>query len=36
MKKYDVPLIAMHNQNDKIYKEDIILSMRKFFQRLMR
>lgn len=33
MKKYDVPLIAMHNQNDKIYKEDIILSMRKFFQK---
>lgn len=36
VKKYDVPLIAMHNQNDKIYKEDIILSMRKFFRRLMR
>ncbi|WP_462350572.1 dihydropteroate synthase [Fusobacterium varium] len=33
VKKYDVPLIAMHNQNDKIYKEDIILSMRKFFQK---
>ena len=33
VKKYDVPLIAMHNQNDKIYKEDIILSMRNFFQK---
>ena len=33
VKKYDVPLVAMHNQNNKIYEEDIILSMRKFFKR---
>lgn len=33
VKKYDVPLIAMHNQNNKVYEEDIILSMRKFFKR---
>ncbi|MDU1909750.1 dihydropteroate synthase [Fusobacterium sp.] len=33
IKKYDVPLVAMHNQNNKIYEEDIILSMRKFFKR---
>ncbi len=32
IKKYDVPLIAMHNQNNKVYEEDIILSIRKFFQ----
>lgn len=36
VKKYDVPVIAMHNQNDKIYTEDIILSMRKFFERTYR
>lgn len=33
VRKYDVPLIAMHNQNNKIYEEDIILTMRKFFQK---
>lgn len=33
VKKYDVPLVAMHNQNNKIYEEDIILSMRNFFKR---
>lgn len=33
VKKYDVPLIAMHNQNNKVYEEDIILSIRKFFKR---
>lgn len=33
VKKYDVPLIAMHNQNEEIYKEDIILSLKKFFEK---
>lgn len=33
VKKYEVPVIAMHNQNNKIYTEDIILSIRKFFER---
>lgn len=32
-KKYDVPVVAMHNQNEKTYTEDIILSMRKFFEK---
>ena len=30
---YNVPVIAMHNQNGNEYSEDIILSMRKFFER---
>lgn len=30
---YNVPVIAMHNQNGTEYSEDIILSMRKFFER---
>ena len=30
---YNVPVIAMHNQNGTEYREDIILSMRKFFER---
>ena len=30
---YNVPVIAMHNQNGTEYNEDIILSMRKFFER---
>lgn len=33
VKKYDVPLIAMHNQNDEIYKEDIMDSLKKFFDK---
>lgn len=32
-KDNDVPIIAMHNQNDEIYHEDIILSLRKFFEK---
>ena len=32
-KDYDVPVIAMHNQNGTEYSEDIILSMRKFFEK---
>lgn len=30
---YNVPVIAMHNQNGTEYSEDIILSMRKFFKK---
>ena len=30
---YNAPVIAMHNQNGTEYSEDIILSMRKFFER---
>lgn len=30
---YKAPVIAMHNQNGTEYSEDIILSMRKFFER---
>lgn len=33
VKKYAVPLIAMHNQNDEVYNEDIILSIKKFFDK---
>ena len=32
VKKYNLPLIAMHNQNDEFYKKDIILSIRDFFE----
>ena len=31
--EYNVPVIAMHNQNGTEYSEDIILSMKKFFER---
>ena len=31
--KYDVPVIAMHNQNGTHYEKDIIISMRKFFEK---
>ncbi|MGL4538252.1 MAG: dihydropteroate synthase [Cetobacterium sp.] len=31
--KYNCVVIAMHNQNSKIYEEDIILSMKKFFKK---
>ncbi len=33
VKKYDVPVIAMHNQNGKEYREDIIMTMKKFFEK---
>ena len=33
VKKYDVPLIAMHNQNDEIYREDKMDSLKKFFDK---
>lgn len=32
-KHYNVPVIAMHNQNDKEYKEDIMLVMKNFFKK---
>ncbi len=31
-KEFNVPIIAMHNQNDEIYKKDLILSLRDFFE----
>lgn len=31
--KYNCVVIAMHNQDSKIYEEDIILSMKKFFKK---
>lgn len=31
--KYNCVVIAMHNQDSKIYKDDIILSMKKFFKK---
>lgn len=33
VKKYDVPVIAMHNQNGNRYKQDIILTMKEFFNK---
>lgn len=33
VKKYAVPLIVMHNQNDEIYKEDILECIHKFFDK---
>lgn len=33
VKKYDVPLIAMHNQNNEIYEKDIILCLKEFFEK---
>lgn len=32
-KEFDVPVIAMHNQNGENYDKDIILSMRDFFDK---
>ena len=31
--KYDVPVIAMHNQNGTHYEKDIIVSLREFFEK---
>ncbi len=31
--KLSVPIIAMHNQNDEIYKKDIMLCIREFFEK---
>lgn len=36
VKKYGVPVIAMHNQDGKEYKEDIIDTMRRFFEKTYR
>lgn len=33
VKEFDVPLIAMHNQNNEIYDKDIILSLKEFFEK---
>ena len=33
VKRYDVPIIVMHNQNDEIYKKDIMLTLREFFEK---
>ena len=33
VKKYDVPIIVMHNQTDEIYKKDIMLTLREFFEK---
>ena len=33
VKKYNLPLIAMHNQNNEIYSKDIMLSLREFFEK---
>ena len=33
VKKYDIPIIVMHNQNDEIYKKDIMLTLREFFEK---
>lgn len=34
--KYDVPVIAMHNQNGTHYEKDIIISIREFLKKLLR
>ena len=33
VKKYNLPLIAMHNQNDEVYNKDIMLVLREFFEK---
>ena len=33
VKKSNLPLIAMHNQNDEIYNKDIMLVLREFFEK---
>ena len=33
VKKYDVPIIVMHKQTDEIYKKDIMLTLREFFEK---
>lgn len=33
VKKYNVPVIAMHNQNGKEYKEDIVWCIKEFFKK---
>lgn len=33
VKKYDVHIIVMHNQTDEIYKKDIMLTLREFFEK---
>ena len=33
VKKCNLPIIVMHNQNDEIYNKDIMLSLREFFEK---
>lgn len=33
VKKYNLPVIVMHNQNDEVYSEDIMLTLKKFFDK---
>ena len=33
VKKSNLPIIVMHNQNDEIYNKDIMLSLREFFEK---
>ena len=33
VKKSNLPIIAMHNQNDEIYDKDIMLALREFFEK---
>ena len=33
VKKSNLPIIVMHNQNDEIYSKDIMLSLREFFEK---
>ena len=33
VKKSNLPLIAMHNQNDEVYNKDIMLVLREFFEK---
>ena len=33
VKKFNLPIIAMHNQNDEIYNKDIMLVLREFFEK---
>jgi len=33
VKKYDIHIIVMHNQNYEIYKKDIMLTLREFFEK---
>ena len=33
VKECNLPLIAMHNQNDEVYNKDIMLVLREFFEK---
>lgn len=36
VKKSNLPLIAMHNQNDEVYNKDIMLVLREFFEKIFK